>query len=94
MEALTASRSGSSERGGMKEEMRSGGGGGDPGARLAQGACGPAVGILCLSAVMINYTCHTRIYPPSEKNWSVPGKIPWDHQPQPHSFLPVPRGSY
>lgn len=59
---LTAFSSGSSEGGGTAGRPGGDSRGGAAGARLARGACGPAVGILCLSSVLKNYTCHTRIY--------------------------------
>lgn len=56
---LTAFSSGSSEGGRTAGRPAGDSMGGAAGARLARGACGPAVGILCLSSVLKNYT---RIY--------------------------------
>lgn len=99
MEDLMASSSRSRERGGTGgrpegwggQDGESGGGaGGEPGAGLAQGACGPAVGILCLSPVMINYTCRTRIRSLFEKIRTFQTKPPvtTSTNPTPSPYFP------
>lgn len=75
MEDLTASSIGSSRTGGTQGRPEGSGArwaewghGGWAGSQEqgCQGACGPAVGILRPSSVMINYTRHTRICSPFE----------------------------
>lgn len=62
MEDLTAFSSGSREKGGDTGKPKVQGWVGSQERGWPRGACGPAVGILCLSSDMINYMCHTRIY--------------------------------
>ena len=62
MEDLTAFSSGSREMGGVTGKPMVLGWVGSQERGWPRGACGPAVGILCLSSDMINYMCHTRIY--------------------------------
>lgn len=68
MEDLTAFSSGSGEKGGDTGKPKAQGWVGSQERGWPRGACGPAVGILCLSSDMINYMCHTRIYSSFEKN--------------------------
>lgn len=102
MEDLTVSSSGSRERGGTggrpegwgdKMGRVGEGAGGEPGARRAQGACGPAVGSLCPSSVMINYTCHTRIRSPFEKIRTFQMKPPVTISTIPTPSPPSPEGT-
>lgn len=69
------------------------GAGGEPGARLAQGACGPALGILRLSSAMINYTCHTRINSPFEKIRAFQVKSTVTTSPNPTPSSPSPEAT-